>query len=159
MSRAYEVAANVVDPELPVVTIAELGILRRVEADQDRAVVTITPTYSGCPALDVIRSDVVAALRAAGWAQVEVVTQLRPAWATDWIAESGRAKLAAAGIAPAGPAPAGPVRLGLPTRLPLACPRCGSDRTEELSRFGSTPCKSLWRCVACAEPFEHVKAT
>jgi ring-1,2-phenylacetyl-CoA epoxidase subunit PaaD len=167
VSRAYQAAARVVDPELRVVTIAELGILRAVEAEGDRAVVTITPTYSGCPAMDVIRSDLAAALGAAGFAEVEVVTQLHPAWTTDWIAESGRAKLAAAGIAPPGPAPApgpasapGPVRLGLPGRRPepLTCPRCGSRRTEEVSRFGSTACKALWRCQACAEPFEHLKA-
>lgn len=163
MSRAYRVAARVVDPELRVVTIAELGILRSVEEDGDRAVVTITPTYSGCPAMDVIRSEVAAALRGAGWSEVDVHTRLQPAWSTDWIAESGRAKLAAAGIAPpgpAGPASAGPVPLGLPGRHrpeSPTCPRCGSGRTEELSRFGATACKSLWRCLACAEPFEHVK--
>lgn len=158
MSRAYQAAAQVVDPELRVVTIAELGILRAVEVDGDRAVVTITPTYSGCPAMDVIRSEVAAAVRAAGWPEVEVRTRLHPAWTTDWIAESGRAKLTAAGISPPGPAqPGGPVPLGLPGR-PLACPRCGSARTEELSRFGATACKALWRCLACTEPFEHIKA-
>lgn len=164
-SQAFEVAARVVDPELRVVTIAELGILRSVEENGDRAVVTITPTYSGCPALDVIRAEVAAALREAGWSEVDVRTRLQPAWSTDWIAESGRSKLAAAGIAPPGPAgpgpagPAGPVPLGLPGHRPdpPACPRCGSGRTEELSRFGATACKSLWRCLACAEPFEHVK--
>jgi len=184
---AYEAAARVVDPELRVVTIAELGILREVAADRDRAVVTITPTYSGCPAMDVIRADVTRALQDAGWNTVEVVTQLRPPWTTDWIAESGRAKLTAAGIAPpalsgaagipagssagqtrgAGaeatdlaPGPAGPVSLGMPGRRDPApaCPRCGSAQNEELSRFGSTACKSLWRCGSCREPFEHVKA-
>lgn len=161
MSRAFQAAGQVVDPELRVVTIAELGILRAVDTDGDRAVATITPTYSGCPAMDVIRTEVVAALRDAGFAQVDVVTQLRPAWTTDWIAEPGRAKLAAAGIAPPGPAGvAGPVPLGLPGRRPSsapACPRCGAAGTEELSRFGSTACKSLWRCPTCAEPFEHLK--
>lgn len=178
---AYEVAARVVDPELRVVTIAELGILRSVETDGERAVATITPTYSGCPAMDVIRADVGSALRAAGWREVEVVIQLRPAWSTDWLAESGRAKLAAAGIAPPGPAaPSGPVPLGLPhpsprsvedsaasglpgsSRVPdtagVTCPRCGSEDTAELSRFGSTACKALWRCDRCREPFEYVKA-
>jgi ring-1,2-phenylacetyl-CoA epoxidase subunit PaaD len=155
MVNPYDVAARVLDPELPVVTIAELGILRGVEADGARAVVTITPTYSGCPAMDTIRADVAAELRAAGWAEVEVVTRLRPAWTTDWIDESGRAKLAAAGIAP--PGPAGPVPLGMPRVRRPACPQCGSAATEELSRFGATACKSLWRCRDCAEPFEHVK--
>jgi ring-1,2-phenylacetyl-CoA epoxidase subunit PaaD len=162
VSRAYQVAGQVVDPELRVVTIAELGIVRAVEADRDRAVATITPTYSGCPAMDVIRSDVATALRDAGFAEVEVRTQLHPAWTTDWITESGKAKLAAAGIAPPGPAgAAGPVPLGLPGHRPPeppACPRCGAAGTEEISRFGSTACKSLWRCPACAEPFEHLKA-
>jgi ring-1,2-phenylacetyl-CoA epoxidase subunit PaaD len=158
VATAYEVAARVVDPELRVVTIAELGILREVAADGGRAVVTITPTYSGCPAMDVIRADVTEALRAAGWDTVEVVTRLRPPWTTDWIAESGREKLAAAGIAP--PGPAGVVSLGMPgPRAPApACPRCGSTQAQELSRFGSTACKSLWRCGSCQEPFEHVKA-
>lgn len=164
MVAAYDVAARVVDPELRVVTIAELGILRDVRADRDRAVVTITPTYSGCPAMDVIRAEVTSALQVAGWPTVEVVTQLQPPWTTDWIAESGRAKLAAAGIAPPGPAgppgSAGPVALGMPgRRVPApACPRCGSARTEQVSRFGSTACKSLWRCGSCREPFEQVKA-
>jgi ring-1,2-phenylacetyl-CoA epoxidase subunit PaaD len=170
---AYEAAARVVDPELRVVTIDELGILRDVATDGDRVVVTVTPTYSGCPAMDVIRADIAAALRRAGWREVEVVTRLRPAWTTDWIAPSGRAKLAAAGIAP--PAPAGPgaaggsgrpggsggpVPLGLPRRPPPApaCPRCGSARTQEVSRFGATACTSLWRCRDCAEPFDHVKS-
>lgn len=161
VSRAWEVAARVVDPELRVVTIAELGILRGVETDGHRAVATITPTYTGCPALDVIRGEVAAVLREAGWTEVEVVTRLHPAWTTDWIADSGRAKLAAAGIAPPGPAggSAGAVSLGLPGRRPPApeCPRCGSARTEEVSRFGATACRSLWRCQACAEPFAHVK--
>jgi ring-1,2-phenylacetyl-CoA epoxidase subunit PaaD len=159
---AYEVAARVVDPELRVVTIAELGILRSVEAAGGRAVATITPTYSGCPAMDVIRADVATALRGAGWGTVDVVTRLDPAWTTDWISESGRAKLAAAGIAPPGPAAAaGRVALGMPLHRPPdppACPRCGTTATEELSRFGSTACKALWRCTRCAEPFEHVKA-
>lgn len=155
--RAYRVAAQVVDPELRVVTIAELGILRRVATDGDRAVVTITPTYSGCPAMDVIRADVTAALRDAGWFRVELVTQLHPPWTTDWISEAGRSKLAAAGIAPPGPAGA-PVSLGYPVvRAAPACPRCGGTDTEELSRFGTTACQAWWRCRVCREPFAHVK--
>jgi ring-1,2-phenylacetyl-CoA epoxidase subunit PaaD len=158
--QAYEVVARVVDPELRVVTIAELGILRAVETDGGRAVVTITPTYSGCPAMDVIQADIVAALRHAGYHPVEVVTKLHPAWTTDWISPSGRAKLAQAGIAPPGPATR-KVSLGLPLRNPPdtpACPRCGATASAELSRFGSTACKSLWRCGHCGEPFEHIKA-
>jgi ring-1,2-phenylacetyl-CoA epoxidase subunit PaaD len=153
VTGALEAAASVVDPEIRVVTIAELGILRDVTVDGERVTVTITPTYSGCPAMDVIRADIRRALGAAGYADVEVVTVLRPAWSTDRISEPGRAKLAAAGIAPPGPS-AGPVALAFRVR----CPRCGSLNTEELSRFGSTACKALWRCRGCAEPFDHVKA-
>jgi ring-1,2-phenylacetyl-CoA epoxidase subunit PaaD len=160
---AWEVAARVVDPELRVVTVAELGILRAVDTDGDRAVVTITPTYAGCPAMDVIRADLAAALRGAGWSDVEVVTRLRPAWSSDQITDSGRAKLAAAGIAPPPGAGPGGHRCRLPLLAPAAaaaipCPQCASVRTEEVSRFGSTACTSLWRCQACGEPFGHVKA-
>jgi ring-1,2-phenylacetyl-CoA epoxidase subunit PaaD len=149
--------AAVRDPEIRVLTIAELGILRDVAVDEDtgRVTVTITPTYTGCPAMDVIRGDVAAAARGAGHADVEVRTVLSPPWTTDWITGPARAKLAAAGIAPPpGARPAGPVRLTLAAR----CPRCGSPDTEQLSRFGSTACKALWRCRACVEPFDAIKA-
>lgn len=151
-----EAVAAVVDPEIRVVTVDELGILRGVEVDAGgRAVVTISPTYSGCPAMDVIRADVAAAAQAAGATSVEVLTVLSPAWSTDMISPSGRERLAAAGIAPPGPAGRpGVVAL----RLSIRCPQCGSPATEELSRFGSTACKSLWRCTACGEPFDHIKA-
>jgi ring-1,2-phenylacetyl-CoA epoxidase subunit PaaD len=154
-----DAVAAVVDPEIVVITIDELGILRDVEVDDDgHTVITITPTYSGCPAMDMIRGRVATAARDAGASVVEVRTVLAPAWTTDWISESGRAKLAAAAIAPpASSASNGPVPLGLPT-VPVTCPRCGSRDTEELSRFGSTACKALWRCRACAEPFDYVKA-
>ena len=147
--------AAVVDPEIRVVTIEDLGILRAVSvADDGRARVTITPTYSGCPAMDVIRRDVAEAALAAGAAGADVETVLAPAWSTDMISESGRAKLAAAGIAPPGPAGRrGPVLL----RLSVRCPRCGSMATEQLSRFGSTACKALWRCTECREPFDEIK--
>jgi ring-1,2-phenylacetyl-CoA epoxidase subunit PaaD len=148
--KAWEVAAGVVDPELRVVTVDELGILRDVTVDGGTVTVTITPTYSGCPAMDAIRADITAALHAAGYPDVEVRTALRPAWTSDWISEAGRRKLAAAGIAP----PGGAVALNLTVR----CPHCGSPDTEELSRFGSTACKALWRCRSCTEPFEHLKA-
>jgi ring-1,2-phenylacetyl-CoA epoxidase subunit PaaD len=154
MVSPLDVAGSVVDPEIRAVTIADLGILRDVALDGDRVTVTITPTYAGCPAMDVIRTDIRRALAAAGYADVAVVTVLAPAWSTDWITDAGRAKLAAAGIAPPSPAArSGPI----PLRLSVACPRCGSTDTEELSRFGSTACKSLWRCRACAEPFDRVK--
>jgi ring-1,2-phenylacetyl-CoA epoxidase subunit PaaD len=151
---ARDVVAAVVDPEIRVLTIADLGVLRSVEVDGDgRVTVTITPTYSGCPAMEVIREDIRAALVAAGHRDVDIVTQLAPAWSTDLISESGRTKLASAGIAP--PAPiAGPVRVALSVR----CPRCGSLDTERLSAFGSTACKALWRCRGCQEPFDQIKS-
>ncbi len=142
-----------VDPEIRVVTIEELGVLRDVEVDDaGRVTVTITPTYAGCPAMDVIRADIRSALAAVGHPDVEIVTRLAPAWSTDQISESGRHKLAAAGIAP-------PARVAGPVRLVLsvACPRCGSLDTERLSDFGSTACKALRRCRACREPFDEVK--
>ena len=158
---ARDVAAAVLDPELPVLTLADLGVLRDVEEDGDRVVVTITPTYSGCPALDEMRADLTRALRSAGYAAVEVRTALAPAWTTDWISEEGLRKLAEHGIAPPsriGPRAAGPVPLVLdPPAARVACPRCGSPRTRELSRFGSTACKALRSCEDCREPFEHVK--
>jgi ring-1,2-phenylacetyl-CoA epoxidase subunit PaaD len=154
MVTAYEAAAAVRDPEIRVVTVEELGILRDVTVDESgTAVVTITPTYSGCPAMDVIRRDIADAVRAAGHDAVEVRTVLAPAWTTDWITPSGREKLAASGIAPPGPAQR-QVAVTLTTR----CPRCGSPDTEQLSRFGSTACKALWRCRACRDPFDAIKA-
>jgi ring-1,2-phenylacetyl-CoA epoxidase subunit PaaD len=148
-----ELVAAVPDPELPMITIDELGVLRdvRVEAN-GRVVVEITPTYSGCPAMDAIRADVLARLAEAGYDDAKVRLVLAPAWTTDWITEAGRAALRECGIAP--PHPAGPVSL----RLSVRCPRCGSPDTRELSRFGSTACKALWTCQACLEPFDHVKA-
>jgi ring-1,2-phenylacetyl-CoA epoxidase subunit PaaD len=144
----YAAAAAVADPELRVVTIEDLGILRCVVRGPDgRVTVTITPTYSGCPAMDAIRSDVVSSLHDAGYPSVEVVTVLSPAWSTDMITESGRAKLASAGIAP----PSSLLTIG------VRCVHCGSSRTEELSRFASTACKAMWRCRDCGEPFERVK--
>jgi ring-1,2-phenylacetyl-CoA epoxidase subunit PaaD len=158
---AREVAERVLDPELPVLTLADLGILRGVEESGGRVVVTITPTYSGCPALETIRADLRGRLADAGYRDVEVRTVLAPAWTTDWISDDGRRKLAEYGIAPpgrVGPRAAGPVPLNLtPPRRRVACPRCGSTDTVELSRFSATACKALRRCTACAEPFEHVK--
>lgn len=150
---ARDVVAAVADPELVVLTIEELGVLRSVEADAGgRVTVTITPTYSGCPAMDAIRSDIRTALAAAGYRDVDVVTRLAPPWTTDLISESGRIKLASAGIAPPARV-AGPV----PVALSVTCPRCGSLDTERLSEFGSTACKALWRCRGCREPFDQIK--
>jgi ring-1,2-phenylacetyl-CoA epoxidase subunit PaaD len=154
LERARDVAGAVLDPEVPVLTIADLGVLRDVTVGDDGAVeVTITPTYSGCPAMDAIRSDVEHALRQAGFGDVRVRTVLAPAWTTDWITDRGRRALQEYGIAPPGPRQNGPVRLALGVR----CPQCGSPNTRELSRFASTACKSLWQCRDCSEPFDHVK--
>jgi ring-1,2-phenylacetyl-CoA epoxidase subunit PaaD len=161
LDEARAAAASVLDPELPVLSIADLGILRDVAmVDDGGVVVTITPTYSGCPAMDVIRRDVEDAVRVAGFDRVEVRTVLSPAWTTDWLTESGRRALQDYGIAPpsrrttlSGPV-SGPVALSLSVR----CPQCGSPDTRESSRFGSTACKSLWVCNACREPFDHMKA-
>jgi ring-1,2-phenylacetyl-CoA epoxidase subunit PaaD len=157
LGEARAAAAAVLDPELPVLSIADLGVLRDVAlADDGTVVVTITPTYSGCPAMDVIRRDVEGAVRAAGFDRVEVRTVLSPAWTTDWLTESGRRALQDYGIAP--PArrttSSGPVAVSLSVR----CPQCGSPDTRESSRFGSTACKSLWVCNACREPFDYMKA-
>jgi ring-1,2-phenylacetyl-CoA epoxidase subunit PaaD len=156
------VAETVTDPELPLLTLADLGVLRAVRTEDDGTVVVeITPTYTGCPAMGVMRADLVHALHRAGFGQVEVRTVLSPPWSTDAITAEGRWKLAAAGIAPPGKAPAGspgPVPLSLgPSRRTAACPLCGSADTEELSEFGATACKALRRCRSCREPFEHVK--
>ena len=149
-----EVLAQVHDPEIPVITIEDLGILRDVQVDGDRVVVTITPTYSGCPAMQEIEADVRSAL--AGY-DVEVRTVLSPAWTTDWMTEDGRRKLHDHGIAPPVRRPSGPVPVQLgPPRL--TCPQCGSADTEELTRFGSTSCTSMWRCRDCREPFSHFRA-
>ena len=154
-TRAWEVAAAVCDPEVPVLTIADLGILRDVREQDGAVTVTITPTYSGCPAVDVIRQDLELALGAAGYERVEVRLVLSPAWTTDWMSEDGKRKLAEFGIAPptGRAAASGPVRV----RLGVKCPRCGSLDTRELTRFGSTACKALYECRACLEPFDAFK--
>jgi ring-1,2-phenylacetyl-CoA epoxidase subunit PaaD len=161
LERARAVAGAVPDPEVPVLTIEDLGVLRDVVLADDGGVeVTVTPTYSGCPAMDVIRRDIVDALTSAGFERVGVTTTLSPAWTTDWMTERGRMALAGYGIAPPGPRAATGRRGGgaVPLRLAVRCPQCGSPDTQEVSRFGSTACKALWRCRACAEPFDAFKA-
>lgn len=156
----WDIAATVVDPEVPVLTIEDLGVLRRVSVDGSRVTVDITPTYSGCPAIDAMRDDIATALAAAGYADVRVRQVLAPAWTTDWMSAAGRAKLEEFGIAaplarearPRGSG--GAVSLGLGIR----CPHCGSMHTRELSRFGSTSCKALYVCQRCQEPFDYFKA-
>jgi ring-1,2-phenylacetyl-CoA epoxidase subunit PaaD len=159
LHAAREAAAAVPDPELPMMTLADLGILRDVTAEGDAVVVTITPTYSGCPAMREIAHDLRFQLGRAGFADVTVRTALAPPWTSDWITAEGRRKLHDAGIAPPGPAPAGPVplMLGPARRHPVSCPRCGSADTIQSAAFSGTACKALYRCEACREPFEYVK--
>jgi ring-1,2-phenylacetyl-CoA epoxidase subunit PaaD len=152
--RAWNVVAGVVDPEIPVLTIADLGVLRDVELKDGRVEVAITPTYSGCPAMNMIAVEVALALENAGFRQPKVRTVLSPAWTTDWMSDEGRRKLAAYGIAPPLPASSRRALFGVQQ---IQCPQCGSDDTELLSEFGSTACKALWRCKRCREPFEYFK--
>ena len=157
LATAREVVAEVVDPELPMVTLADLGVVRAVELEGRRVVVTLTPTYVACPATSTMKADVRVALARAGFEDVEVRTALAPAWSTDWISERGRQALARHGIVPPGPV-AGPVPLSLTTRPePPRCPQCGSPETREVSRFGASPCTSFHVCSACGEPFDKVK--
>ncbi|MEP7090358.1 MAG: 1,2-phenylacetyl-CoA epoxidase subunit PaaD [Nocardioidaceae bacterium] len=154
-TREWDIAASVLDPEVPVLTIADLGILRSVEDRPGEGVrVTITPTYSGCPAMDSIRDDILAAFAADGRHDVRVEFVLSPAWTTDAMTAQGRRKLLDYGIVPPTPRVPGQVALTLSIR----CPQCGSPDTRELSHFGSTACKSLWVCTSCREPFDHFKA-
>lgn len=154
-SRLEELVGAVLDPELRVVSIAELGVLRSVDVNtHGRVKVVITPTYAGCPAMDAIREDIVTALAEAGHAGAEVVTTLSPPWSTDMITESGRAALAQAGIAPPHAAPQGTTVM---LQIAPHCPRCGSGRTEQISRHGSTACQSIWRCTSCSEPFDAIR--
>ena len=160
IDRAWAVLRTVLDPEVPALSLCELGIVRRVlEAGAGALQVVLTPTYSGCPATEVIAQSVIDALDAAGLGPTHVTMQRAPAWTTDWISEAGRRKLRDYGIAPPGPVQSGegaPIRI-LRRAEPVDCPRCGSTGTEQLSAFGSTACKALYRCLACREPFEHFK--
>lgn len=146
VSDIRSVVSGVVDPEIPVLTIDDLGILRNVRTEGDSVVVTITPTYSGCPAMRQIEDDVVAALKAAGHDDVRVEMVYQPAWTTDWISSDGRRKLAEFGIAP----PSEPSA--------VQCPRCNSGQPRTISQFGSTACKALMVCSTCGEPFDYFKA-
>lgn len=163
MVSARAAAEQVTDPELPMLTLADLGVLREVAEEGGAVTVTITPTYLGCPAMAAMREDLLRALGEAGYRDVTVRTVLDPPWSSDWISEPGRRKLADAGIAPPGVAPrrpgaSGPVPLTLRSAAPeVTCPRCGSADTGEISWFGATACKALWRCRSCREPFEQMK--
>ncbi|WP_407670755.1 1,2-phenylacetyl-CoA epoxidase subunit PaaD [Nesterenkonia sedimenti] len=156
-AEVWDIAATVNDPEIPVLSIADLGILRAAASTEDGgAIVVITPTYSGCPAMDTITEDLTAALHAKGYAPVQVQTVLKPAWTTDWMTEEGKRKLREYGITP--PSGSAPVRNGpISVGLSVKCPRCDSLQTKELARFGSTACKALYQCRSCLEPFDYFK--
>ncbi|WP_193180281.1 1,2-phenylacetyl-CoA epoxidase subunit PaaD [Nisaea sediminum] len=155
-ARLWTALEEVSDPEIPVLSVVDLGVIREVEVDGSAATVTITPTYSGCPAMSYIEMMVRDAVLKAGFAEVNVRTVLAPAWTTDWLSEAGREKLKGIGIAP--PAEVSTSKQSLLGIDPVvACPRCGSEHTEIISQFGSTACKALYRCTDCAEPFDYFK--
>jgi len=150
-----EILSSVCDPEIPVLTIDDLGIIREIIEEDDEVEVVITPTYSGCPAMNMIEVNIKAALQEHGYQKIKVTTILSPAWTTDWLTESGKQKLKAYGIAP----PIGSVEKAmlLGEERDIECPQCNSTNTEMLSQFGSTACKSLFRCKNCLEPFDYFK--
>jgi ring-1,2-phenylacetyl-CoA epoxidase subunit PaaD len=155
-ARAWDIAATVLDPEVPVLTIEDLGVLREATVDGSAVRVVLTPTYSGCPAIDQMRDDVATRLREAGFEQVRVEYTLAPAWSTDWMSDAGKRKLEEYGIAP--PNARSDARKGpIPVQIGVKCPRCHSLHTREVSRFGSTSCKALYQCLACDEPFDYFK--
>lgn len=155
VAQAWQVLAQVPDPEIPVISVIELGIVRDVQAMDEGLTVVVTPTYSGCPATEAIETAIRDALREAGAGEVRIETRLAPAWTTDWLDPAAAEKLRAYGIAPPGAAAALHTVRMVPR--PPACPHCGSIDTERLSEFGATACKALYRCTACREPFEHFK--
>ncbi len=161
VDAAWRVLAAVPDPEVPAISVCELGIVRDVIDHDDVLEIVLTPTYSGCPATEVIEHDILAALDVAGLGPARATLRRAPAWTTDWISEAGRAKLLAYGIVPPGPTSSAEVPIRFFPRAAkvaaLACPRCGSHHTERLAAFGSTACKATRRCLACLEPFEHFK--
>jgi ring-1,2-phenylacetyl-CoA epoxidase subunit PaaD len=155
VKELWDLLDQVKDPEVPVLSIWDLGILRDVERDGDRIVVTITPTYSGCPAMNTITDDVIAALKTHGYNDVEVKTRLSPAWSSEWMSSSGRRKLRNYGVAP--PEDADLDEDGLTPDAHALCPHCGSRNTRRISEFGSTACKALFQCNDCNEPFDYFK--
>lgn len=160
VEHAWRVLHEVLDPEVPAISVTDLGIVREVIEHGDALEVVVTPTYSGCPATEVIEQSILAAIVAAGLGPARVTQRRAPAWTTDWITPAGREKLRAYGIAPPGSCASEATANVSPIRLMarnVDCPRCGSAQTERLSAFGSTACKSLYRCVACREPFEYFK--
>jgi len=146
LDEVWEWLEAVPDPEIPVISVVDLGVVRDVQCEGRNATVTITPTYSGCPAMAVIAQDIESELVKQGVEQVEIVTKIAPAWTTDWLSEKGKAQLEGYGIAP-------PRQKGVPER----CPHCQSTDVTKVSQFGSTPCKAQWRCDSCLEPFDYFK--
>jgi ring-1,2-phenylacetyl-CoA epoxidase subunit PaaD len=159
IETVWRTLSTIPDPEIPVISIVELGIVRDVGYENDVLVITVTPTYSGCPATEVIVADIERTLAAAGVGRFRVQSRLRPAWSTDWIAPAARERLREYGIAPPGARAVTAIDLSNLRRSAamISCPRCGSSRTGELSRFGSTPCKAQYRCEDCLEPFDYFK--
>lgn len=150
-AQLFELLGSVVDPEIPVLTLQDLGVLRDISVENGRIKVTITPTYTGCPAMDAMRADIETALAEAGYEHVTVQQSLSPAWTTDWMSESGREKLRAYGIAPPAKTTCGQ------TSGKIECPQCGSTDINLISEFGSTACKALYQCKDCREPFDYFK--
>jgi ring-1,2-phenylacetyl-CoA epoxidase subunit PaaD len=155
-AQAWQVLERVADPEIPVVSICDLGIVREVRNERDGLAVVVTPTYSGCPATELIQAEIRSVLASAGAGHVRIETRLSPAWSTDWISPRGKEKLREYGIVPPQATASGTQALRIVVHS-LPCPRCGSRETIRLSQFGSTACKALWRCAACKEPFEYFK--
>ena len=150
-AQLFDLLSSVVDPEIPVLTLQDLGVLRDISVNNGEINVTITPTYAGCPAMDTMRSDIEATLAEAGYQQVSVRTSLSPAWTTDWMSDNGRKKLRAYGIAPPANTSCGQ-QLGN-----IECPQCESGDVKKISEFGSTACKALYQCQDCREPFDYFK--
>jgi len=149
--QLFEILSNVVDPEIPVLTLQDLGVLRDISVNNGEVKITITPTYAGCPAMETMRTDIETTLAEAGYQQVTVQQSLSPAWTTDWMSENGRQKLRAYGIAP-------PAKTSCGRQTdPIACPQCDSTDVKLISEFGSTACKALYQCQDCREPFDYFK--
>src|SRR4051812_24279581 len=155
--RAWEVLGGVLDPEVPALSVCELGIVRDVIDHGDELEVVLTPTYSGCPATEVIERNVLDAIAADGLGPARATLRRAPAWTTDWISEDGKRKLREYGIAPPHSTGTTPIRIFRRSEDKIACPHCGSLHTEKLSAFGSTACKAMYRCMSCREPFEYFK--
>lgn len=151
ITRLFELLSSVVDPEIPVLTLQDLGVLRDISVEGSEVTVTITPTYAGCPAMETMRADIESALATEGYKQVNVQQKLSPAWTTDWMSQSGREKLRSYGIAPPMSTTCGQ------SRGQIECPQCNSAKVKRISEFGSTACKALYQCQDCREPFDYFK--